>query len=70
MRFSKAVVKWRVPIVIIAILLMIPATIGTVSYTHLVTGIWLSWPIGWCIAAALSIVFYSTEKWSRFSANR
>lgn len=35
-----------------------------------VTGIWLSWPIGWCIAAALSIVFYSTEKWSRFSANR
>ena len=35
-----------------------------------VTGIWLSWPIGWCIATALSIVFYSTEKWSRFSANR
>ena len=43
----------------------------TLSRTALhVTGIWLSWPIGWCIAAALSIVFYSTEKWSRFSANR
>ena len=43
----------------------------TLSRTALqVTGIWLSWPIGWCIAAALSIVFYSTEKWSRVSANR
>ena len=31
MRFSKAVVKWRVPIVIIAILLMIPATIGIIN---------------------------------------
>ncbi len=31
MRFSKAVVKWRVPIVIIAILLMIPATIGMIN---------------------------------------
>lgn len=43
----------------------------TLSRTALqVTGIWLSWPIGWCIATTLSIVFYSTEKWSRFSANR
>ena len=31
MRFSKAVVKWRVPIVIIAILLMIPAMIGMIN---------------------------------------
>ena len=31
MRFSKAVVKWRVPIVIIAILLMIPSTIGMIN---------------------------------------
>ena len=31
MRFSKAVVKWRVPIVIIAIFLMIPATIGMIN---------------------------------------
>ena len=31
MRFSKAVVKWCVPIVIIAILLMIPATIGMIN---------------------------------------
>lgn len=27
------------------------------------TGIWLSWPIGWTIATALSIVFYATVKW-------
>ena len=27
------------------------------------TGVWLSWPIGWAIAAALSIVFYATAKW-------
>ena len=27
------------------------------------TGIWLSWPIGWTIAAVLSIVFYATTKW-------
>ena len=24
------------------------------------TGIWLSWPIGWCIGTVLSIVFYAT----------
>ena len=27
------------------------------------TGIWLSWPIGWTIAAILSIAFYATVKW-------
>ena len=36
----------------------------TLSRTALqVTGIWLSWPIGWSVAAALSILFYVTEKW-------
>ena len=29
------------------------------------TGIWLSWPIGWTIAAILSIAFYATVKWGR-----
>ena len=29
------------------------------------TGIWLSWPIGWTIAAVLSIVFYATIKWGQ-----
>ena len=29
------------------------------------TGIWISWPIGWTIAAALSIVFYATVRWER-----
>ncbi len=29
------------------------------------TGIWLSWPIGWTIAAVLSIVFYTTVKWKQ-----
>ena len=27
------------------------------------TGIWLSWPIGWTVAMALSIAYYATEKW-------
>lgn len=27
------------------------------------TGIWISWPIGWTIAAILSIVLYATSKW-------
>ena len=36
----------------------------TLSRTALrVTGIWLSWPIGWSVAAVLSILFYATEKW-------
>ena len=30
-----------------------------------VTGIWISWPIGWTIAAALSIVFYATVRWEK-----
>ena len=29
------------------------------------TGIWISWPIGWTIAAALSIVFYATVRWEK-----
>ena len=29
------------------------------------TGIWLSWPIGWAIATALSIIFYATTKWQQ-----
>lgn len=29
------------------------------------TGIWLSWPIGWTIAATLSILFYITVKWGQ-----
>ena len=29
------------------------------------TGIWLSWPIGWTIAAVLSILFYVTVKWGQ-----
>lgn len=29
------------------------------------TGIWLSWPIGWTIAAILSILFYVTVKWEQ-----
>ena len=28
-----------------------------------VTGVWLSWPIGWTVATVLSIVFYAKTKW-------
>ena len=43
----------------------------TLSRTGLqVTGIWLSWPIGWTVAAVLSILFYATEKWGHFAIGR
>lgn len=29
------------------------------------TGIWISWPVGWVVAAVVSIVFYATIKWDR-----
>lgn len=29
------------------------------------TGIWFSWPIGWTVAAILSVAFYVTTKWRR-----
>lgn len=29
------------------------------------TGIWLSWPIGWCVSAVLSLVFYRQGEWNR-----
>lgn len=29
-----------------------------------VTGVWISWPIGWTVAAILSIVLYATSKWT------
>ena len=27
------------------------------------TGIWCAWPIGWCVAAVLSIRFFRAGKW-------
>ena len=27
------------------------------------TGIWLAWPIGWCIATLLSVLFYRSGQW-------
>lgn len=29
------------------------------------TGIWCSWPVGWCIATGLSLMFYAKGKWIR-----
>ena len=29
------------------------------------TGIWISWPIGWTIAAVCSIAFYATVRWEK-----
>lgn len=34
------------------------------------TGIWLSWPIGWTVAAILSIVFYATVRWGVKKENK
>lgn len=31
------------------------------------TGIWLAWPIGWCAATLLSLIFYKTLKWNKIS---
>lgn len=31
------------------------------------TGIWLAWPIGWTIAAILSVLFYFSCKWSKIA---
>lgn len=33
-----------------------------------VTGVWLSWPIGWTVATVLSIIFYAKAKWTRVQA--
>ncbi len=27
------------------------------------TGIWLSWPIGWCLGTVLSLLFYKKGAW-------
>lgn len=32
---------------------------------HSETGIWLSWPIGWCLGTVLSLVFYKKGDWNR-----
>lgn len=34
------------------------------------TGIWISWPIGWTIAAIISIVFYVKIKWEQNESNK
>lgn len=30
-----------------------------------VTGVWVSWPIGWSVAAVMSVVFYLSVKWEK-----
>ncbi len=32
------------------------------------TGIWCAWPVGWCIATVISIVFYTTGPWKKQAA--
>ena len=34
------------------------------------TGIWLSWPIGWCAATVLSLIFYKTLKFEKVTDNK
>ena len=31
-------------------------------------GIWCSWPIGWTVASAMSVFFYSTGPWKNAGA--
>lgn len=31
------------------------------------TGIWMAWPCGWCVSAALSIIFYRGGAWNKMS---
>ena len=33
-------------------------------------GIWCAWPVGWCIATALSIIFYKRGPWNRSQAEQ
>ncbi len=44
--------------VVLAYLLSGPFGMGS-------TGIWSSWPIGWCVSAVMSLVFYITGVWKR-----
>ena len=32
------------------------------------TGIWCAWPVGWCVATALSVLFYRSGRWTREKA--
>lgn len=32
------------------------------------TGIWLAWPVGWTVAAVLSLLFYRREEWGKNSS--
>ena len=34
------------------------------------TGIWCAWPIGWCIATVLSIMFYRHGPWAAAKAEQ
>ncbi len=33
-----------------------------------VTGIWSSWPIGWCVGAVFSLIFYRSGVWNKKQA--
>lgn len=29
------------------------------------TGIWMAWPVGWCVGTVLSLMFYRSGKWNK-----
>lgn len=35
-----------------------------------ITGIWISWPIGWAVATVLSVLFYWKQGWNKKEASR
>lgn len=61
-RFMAATFTDLILRVILAVLLS-KTVLGT-------TGIWCAWPVGWTIAAVLSILFYYTGPWNKVKKNR
>ena len=49
--------------------LILRVVLAKVLSAHLgTTGIWIAWPIGWCTAAAMSLLFYRKGSW--FTKNK
>ncbi len=50
------------------ILRVVLAKVFAITFHLGTTGIWMAWPVGWCVGTILSILFYRTGAWNKKQA--
>ncbi len=47
------------------ILRVVLAKVFAITFHMGTTGIWMAWPVGWCVGTVLSFIFYRSGAWNK-----